>query len=49
MKTLIQKKIAQLGLFTLVGIFSITQAVAQSGEIPRTPSGSQTLAAYGRR
>ena len=43
MKTLIQKKIAQLGLFTLVGIFSITQAVAQSGEIPRTPSGKPDL------
>ena len=43
MKTLIQKKIAQLGLFTLVGIFSVTQAVAQSGEIPRTPSGKPDL------
>ena len=43
MKILIQKKIAQLGLFTLVGIFSITQAVAQSGEIPRTPSGKPDL------
>jgi hypothetical protein len=43
MKTLIQKKIAKLGLFTLVGIFSITQAAAQSGEIPRTPSGKPDL------
>ena len=43
MKTLIQKKIAQFGLFTLVGIFSVTQAVAQSGEIPRTPSGKPDL------
>ena len=43
MKTLIQKKIAQFGLFTLVGIFSVTQAVAQSGEIPRTPSDKPDL------
>ncbi|MFT4817360.1 MAG: hypothetical protein ACI80L_002501 [Pseudohongiellaceae bacterium] len=43
MKTLIQKQIAKLGLFTLVGIFSITQAAAQSGEIPRTPSGKPDL------
>jgi len=43
MKTLIQKQIAQFGLFTLVGIFSVTQAVAQSGEIPRTPSGKPDL------
>ena len=43
MKTLIQKQVAKLGLLTLVGIFSITQAVAQSGEIPRTPSGKPDL------
>ena len=43
MKILIQKQIAKLGLFTLVGIFSITQAAAQSGEIPRTPSGKPDL------
>ena len=43
MKTLIQKQIAKLGLLTLVGIFSITQAAAQSGEIPRTPSGKPDL------
>ena len=43
MKTLIQKQIAKLGLFTLVGLFSITQAAAQSGEIPRTPSGKPDL------
>lgn len=43
MKTLIQKQIAKLGLFTLVGIFSITQAAAQSGEVPRTPSGKPDL------
>ena len=43
MKTLIQKQIVKLGLFTLVGIFSITQAAAQSGEIPRTPSGKPDL------
>jgi hypothetical protein len=43
MKTLIQKNVAKLGLFTLVGLFSITQAVAQSGEIPRTPSGKPDL------
>ena len=43
MKTLIQKQIAKIGLFTLVGIFSITQAAAQSGEIPRTPSGKPDL------
>ncbi|MFT7472621.1 MAG: hypothetical protein ACI8XU_002523 [Kiritimatiellia bacterium] len=43
MKTLIQKQIAKLGLLTLVGIFSITQAAAQSGEVPRTPSGKPDL------
>jgi hypothetical protein len=43
MKTLIQKQIAKLGLLTLVGIFSITHAAAQSGEIPRTPSGKPDL------
>ena len=43
MKTLIQKKIVKLGLVTLVGLFSITQAVAQSGDIPRTPSGKPDL------
>ena len=43
MKTLIQKQIAKLGLFILLGIFSITQAAAQSGEIPRTPSGKPDL------
>ena len=43
MKILIQKQIAKLGLFTLVGIFSITQAVAQSGDIQRTPSGKPDL------
>lgn len=43
MKNLIQKQIAKLGLITLVGIFSITQAAAQSGEIPRTPSGKPDL------
>ena len=40
---LIQKQIAKLGLFTLVGIFSITQAAAQSGDIQRTPSGKPDL------
>jgi len=43
MKNLIQKQIAKLGLLTLVGIFSITEAAAQSGEIPRTPSGKPDL------
>ena len=43
MKTLIKKQIAKLGLFILLGIFSITQAAAQSGEIPRTPSGKPDL------
>lgn len=43
MKTLIQKQIAKLGLVTLVGLFSITQAAAQSGDIPRTPSGKPDL------
>jgi len=43
MKTLIQKQIATLGLVTLVGLFSITQAAAQSGDIPRTPSGKPDL------
>jgi hypothetical protein len=43
MKTLIQKQIAKLGLLTVVGIFSITQAAAQGGEIPRTPSGKPDL------
>jgi hypothetical protein len=43
MKILIQKQIAKLGLFTLVAIFSITQAAAQSGDIQRTPSGKPDL------
>lgn len=43
MKTLIQKQAAKLGLLTLVGLFSITQAAAQTGEIPRTPSGKPDL------
>lgn len=43
MKTLIQKQVTKLGLLTLLGLFSITQAVAQSGEIPRTPSGKPDL------
>lgn len=43
MKTLIQKHIAKLGLLTLIGLFTVTQAAAQSGEIPRTPSGKPDL------
>jgi hypothetical protein len=43
MKNLIQKQIAKLGLLTVVGIFPITQAAAQGGEIPRTPSGKPDL------
>ena len=43
MRTLIQKQAAKLGLLTLLGLFSVTQAVAQSGEIPRTPSGKPDL------
>lgn len=43
MKTLIDKQIVKLGLLTLLGFFSITQAAAQSGEIPRTPSGKPDL------
>lgn len=43
MKTLIEKQIVKLGLLTLVGFFSIAQAAAQSGEIPRTPSGKPDL------
>ena len=43
MKNPIEKQIAKLGLLTLVGIFSITQAAAQSGDIPRTPSGKPDL------
>ena len=43
MKNPIEKHIAKLGLLTLVGIFSITQAAAQSGDIPRTPSGKPDL------
>lgn len=43
MKTLIQKQIAKLGLLSLVGLFSITQVAAQSGEIPRTPNGKPDL------
>lgn len=43
MKTLIRKQMANLGLVTLLGLFSITQAAAQSGEIPRTPSGKPDL------
>jgi len=43
MKNLIQKQIAKLGLLALVGLFSITQAAAQSGDIPRTPSGKPDL------
>ncbi len=43
MKTLIQKHLTELGLVALVALFSITQAAAQSGEIPRTPSGKPDL------
>ncbi|PCI78115.1 MAG: hypothetical protein COB20_06960 [SAR86 cluster bacterium] len=43
MKNLIEKQIVKLGLLTLVGLFSITQAAAQSGEIQRTPSGKPDL------
>jgi hypothetical protein len=43
MKNQIEKQIAKLGLLTLVGIFSITQAAAQSGDIQRTPSGKPDL------
>lgn len=43
MRTLIQKQAIKLGLLTLLGLFSVTQAVAQSGEIPRTPSGKPDL------
>jgi len=43
MKILILIQIAKLGLFTLVGIFSIMQAAAQSGDVQRTPSGKPDL------
>lgn len=43
MKTLVKKQIAKLGLLSLVAFFSITQVAAQSGEIPRTPSGKPDL------
>ncbi|MEX0964279.1 MAG: hypothetical protein WDZ52_09605 [Pseudohongiellaceae bacterium] len=43
MKTLIQKHLTNLGLFALASFFTITQAAAQSGEIPRTPSGKPDL------
>jgi len=43
MKILTEKYVVKLGLLTLVGLFSISQAVAQSGEIPRTPSGKPDL------
>lgn len=43
MKTLIQKHVVQLGLLILTALFSITQLAAQSGEIPRTPSGKPDL------
>ena len=43
MKTLIKKQIVKLVLLTLVGLFSVIQAAAQSGDIPRTPSGKPDL------
>ena len=43
MKILIQKHVAQLGLLVLTALFSVTQVAAQSGEIPRTPSGKPDL------
>lgn len=43
MKTLIKKHVAKLGLLTLVCLFSISQAAAQSGDIQRTPSGKPDL------
>ena len=43
MKTLIKKQIVKLVLLTLVGPFSVIQAAAQSGDIPRTPSGKPDL------
>lgn len=43
MKTLISKKITHASLFILTAFFSISQLSAQSGEIPRTPSGKPDL------
>ncbi len=43
MKTLIQKQLTKIALVVLVSLFSITQVAAQSGEIPRTPSGKPDL------
>jgi len=43
MKTQIQKQITKLGLVAVAAIFSISQVAAQSGEIPRTPSGKPDL------
>ncbi len=43
MKTKIEKTIARTVLVILAGFFVITQAVAQSGEIVRTPSGKPDL------
>lgn len=43
MKTLTQKYVVPTGLLVLAALFSITQVAAQSGEIPRTPSGKPDL------
>lgn len=43
MKTQIQNKISKLGLVAVAALFSISQVAAQSGEIPRTPSGKPDL------
>lgn len=43
MKTLMQKYVVSTGLLVLAAFFSITQVAAQSGEIPRTPSGKPDL------
>lgn len=43
MKTQIRNKISKLGLVAVAALFSISQVAAQSGEIPRTPSGKPDL------
>lgn len=43
MKIQIQKQITKFGLVAIAALFSISQVAAQSGEIPRTPSGKPDL------
>ena len=43
MKSIIEKCVAKTGLLILLVFLTLTQATAQSGDVPRTPSGKPDL------